>query len=341
MVDISRSEDVLIFYGLTPGVTKIGPVLKALDNFFQKKKTIDPSERFNIILFLENAPNYLEGFTLNPEHIIKTLKTSKKKMVRANIGGGIFVAVTFIIDVFKKIGGKCFRLIILTDDGSRQVVKEHVPVLEQLIYQVRDMPFYIDVIQISKDEEKEDRELTKLANICGGDAYMIPNVNFLTDILDTLATKRDDLIDAELKQIKNIIPGGHQPFYQNLADEPILLEREETCSVCFKKDSNDLVMCPSCETIVHKSCWSQWAKTSNIGMMNVFRCHNCYNLLTIDRDYVNMVQRGEVIPASEEIKVEILDLQQYLEGLEIDDGPKIIKVEDQFLQETSDYEDFY
>jgi len=339
MTDISRSEDVLIFYGLTPKVTKIKPVLKALNNFFEQKKEIDPSERFNVIMFLENAPNYLEGFTLNSEHILKVLKQNKKKMVRANIGGGIFVAITFIIDVFKKIGGKCFRLIILTDEGSGKVAEEHVRVLEQLIEQVRDMPFYIDVIHISSKENKEDRELTKLANRCGGNTNMIPNVGFLMDALDSLVTKRDDLLEAELKNSEIIIPREHQPFFQNLADEPILLEREETCSVCFKKDNKDLVMCPSCETIAHKSCWSQWARTSNIGMSNVFRCHICYNLLTIDQNYVQMVQRGE-LASEEEIKIEVLDLQKYLEELETDEGPKIIKVEDQFLPITSDYEGF-
>jgi hypothetical protein len=340
MTVISRSEDILIFYGLTPGVTKLAPVSKSLSVYFEKKKAIDPSERFNIILFLENAPNYLEGFTLNPEHIIKTLKTYKKKMVKANIGGGIFVAVTFIIDVFKTIGEKLFRLIILTDEGSRKVVEAHVPILEQLIEQVRDMPFYIDVIQMTKTEKAEDIELTKLANRCGGNTRLIPNVKFLDDALDSLVTKKDDL---ELKQKDKIIPGEYQPFYQNLAAEPILLDREETCSVCFKKDDKDIVMCPSCETIVHKSCWSQWAKTSNIGMINVFRCHTCYNLLTIDKDYVRRVQYGEVpaATAAEEIKVEVLNLQDYLESLEFEDGPKIIKVESQLLPVTSDYEGFY
>jgi hypothetical protein len=54
-----------------------------------------------------------------------------------------------------------------------------------------------------------------------------------------------------------------------------------------------------------------------------------------------MVQTGEVMSAVEEIQVEVLDLQQYLEGLEVDEGPKIVKVEDQFLPVTSEYEGFY
>ena len=69
-----RSEDSLIFYGLTPGKTKIGVVQKALKKFFEKKKALDPSDRFNIIFFEENAPHYLEDFTLNPEHILNILK---------------------------------------------------------------------------------------------------------------------------------------------------------------------------------------------------------------------------------------------------------------------------
>ena len=36
-----RSEDTLIFYGLTPGKAKFSVVQKALKEFFEKKKALD------------------------------------------------------------------------------------------------------------------------------------------------------------------------------------------------------------------------------------------------------------------------------------------------------------
>jgi len=328
-----RSEDTLIFYGLSPKKTKIGAVQKALKQFFDKKKSMDSSDRFNIIFFKESAPHYLEDFTLNSDHILNTLKSFKKKIVDANIGGGIFVAITFIIDVFKRIGEKCFRLIVLTDEGSSKISKQLVPVIENLIEKVKDMPFFIDAITISKSETNEDLELTRLAKMCGGNVNLIYDVSFLANELELLASKKDlnpdrGLDESKLKDEIKPIPYEHQPFYENLAEDPIEIKEGETCSVCFKADSG-MIMCSKCNSIVHKTCWSQWAKTSHIGMVNVFRCHNCYNLLKIDRDFVNMVQRGEV-PSIEEIEIEVLDLQTYLEGLETEDGPQIIEVEDTF-----------
>jgi len=338
-MDESRSEDTLILYAFTPGVTKFPPVYKALRDFFNKKKEIDPSDRFNLILFQKNAPYYLEDFTLNPEHILNALKSLKKKIVKANLGGGIFVAVTFIIDVFKKIGEKCFRLIILTDEGSFAVAKQHVLVLENLIEQVKDMPFFIDVVLITKKETSKNLALKKLANQCGGDIHDIYSVDYLPMVLSTLSAKKILIegLKEERKAFK--IPEDHHPFYENLAQDPDKIEKEETCTICFQKDNTRLGRCPSCQSIVHKSCWSQWAKTSHIGMLNVFRCHNCYNLLKLDKNFVWMVQSGKM-PSIEEIEVKVLDLQTYLEGLETEEGPKIIEVEEQLLFIADEYEDF-
>ena len=330
-----RSEDTLIFYGLTPKKTKIGVVQKALKQFFTKKKALDPSDRFNIIFFEENAPHYLEDFTLNPEHVLNALNSFKKKMVKPNIGGGIFVAITFIIDVFKRIGEKCFRLIVITDEGSSKIAEQQIPVIEGLVEKVNDMPFFIDVIQIAKSETMEDLELTNLAHMTGGDATLIFDPSYLSNELDLLSNKKDlnpdrGLDEAALKHKTHPIPVQHQPFYENLAEDPHYITQEETCSICFKKDRVDLVKCPKCKAIVHKSCWSQWAKSSHIGMINVFRCHQCFNLLRLDKSYVNMVQTGEK-PSIEDLEVQVLDLQSYLEEIEPEDGPRIVEVEDEFI----------
>ena len=84
----TRSEDTLILNGFTPGETAMGLVYEALENFCEIKKSIDESSRFNIILFQEEGPNYLEHFTLNPENILIALKSLEPVIVKGNIGGG-------------------------------------------------------------------------------------------------------------------------------------------------------------------------------------------------------------------------------------------------------------
>ena len=289
---------------------------------------MDHSDRFNVILFQEDGPNYLEDFTLNPENVLIALKSLEPMLARANVAGGIMVAITFIIDVFKKISDKCFRLIILTDEGSFKIPEQYIPVLENLIDQVKDMPFIVDIVRVKINDPIEDLKLLDLVRRTSGNLHEIFEVRDLPSVLDKLAEKRSfssfSLLDED---INTEIQYENYPFYENLAADPYLLEITSTCSICFKQDNKDLVQCPSCETVAHKACWAQWAKTSNIGIFNLFRCHNCFNLIKLDKDFVQRVQSGQV-PSIKEIEIEVVDLQVFQERLETTDGPKIISVED-------------
>ncbi len=333
-----KSEDTLIFNALTPGVTKMGTVYKAIKNFCEFKKYVDPSDRFNFIIFHEEGPNYLEDFTLNPENVLSTMKSLEKKTVRANVAGGIFVAITFIIDVYKKISDKCFRLIILTDSGSFKVPTQFVVVLQDLIDKVYNMPFFIDIVRINVEDPEEDYKLMLLAQRCNGNIHRIGNIHSLQEILEVLAIKREIPKAPNLYRGYVEIPEQNQPFYENLAEQPTKVTERNTCSICFKEDIKGLVMCPKCDTIVHKECWSHWARTSSIGIFNVFRCHNCYNLIKIDKEYVFAVHSG-VVPTEEVLNVAELDFQDFLEALESEEGPKLVQIEDPMAFNMEEYED--
>lgn len=72
---------------------------------------------------------------------------------------------------------------------------------------------------------------------------------------------------------------------------------------------------------------AQWARTSHIGIPHLFRCHNCFNLIKLNKEFVKNVQSEKPFDL-EEIKIKERDLQKYLESLETPDGPKVISVED-------------
>jgi len=74
--------------------------------FFELRKSLDPSDRFNFILFKESGPNFLEDFTLDPEKVLNALKDLEPEIVRANVAGGIFTALTLITEGFKEIYNK-------------------------------------------------------------------------------------------------------------------------------------------------------------------------------------------------------------------------------------------
>jgi hypothetical protein len=323
----TRSEDTLLFLGLTPKVTKIKPVYNMLSEFATLKQSTDLSDRFNIILFQEIGPLYLNDFTLTFDNVLNLLKEYEKKLVRANVAGGIFVALTFILDVYRKISDKAFRLIMFSDKGSLKIPDYYIPVLYDLIDNVKDMPLYIDILRLGSVDYEEDAKLDKLARRCNGKLYDIKSPKMLEETLTKLAKKKTF---SEEPYFASSGPKGileeNKPFFENLAEDPKILVSLETCSICFKKDDKTVVQCPNCDTIAHMACWAHWAKTTHIGMPHVFRCHNCFNLVKLDKNFVEIVQEGVEPPP--EVEAKKIDLMTYLQDLEAKYVPEVVQVED-------------
>ncbi len=334
-MEIKKSEDCLIFYGFTPEVTKLKNVSDAIAEFMKNKQAIDPSDRFNLILFLKDGPNYLDHFTFDPEYILSTLKLLSKDITTPNIAGGIFIAITFIIEVYKKISEKIFRLIILLDDGAYEIPDAYLPALEELIKKVKDMPFFIDTVLIGSPYSDQAQKLLKLTNLSSGELYGIKNIKELASILNGLSEKKYVSEPSFVKQRLRMILPDNEPFYLNLADVPIPINDIRTCSICFQKDDHQLVKCPSCDTIAHKVCWAQWAETSSIGIINAFRCHNCFNILKFEKEYVKDVHMGKIPTITELNKMKKKNIVEYLHELEAKSEPKVIHTEDPMAVFTS------
>ena len=192
------SEDVVIFNALSPVITNMNVIYQALRGFFELKKSLDPSDRYNFILFEDDGPNYLEDFTLNPEKVLNAFKSLESKIVPANVAGGIFTALTLITEVFKEIPNKCFRLIILTDSGSIKIPTSYLLQLQELIDNVYTLPFFIDVVRFNIDDTEEDKKLMSLAKRCNGYIHEINSLDSLPEILEVLAIKREIPLNAML-----------------------------------------------------------------------------------------------------------------------------------------------
>ncbi len=329
-LQVTKSEDCLIFYGLTPELTKIKNFYDSISEFMEKKQTNDPSDRFNLILYLPDGPNYLDHFTFNINNILSMLKSVEKDIARANIAGGVFVATTFVIDVYKKISEKIFRLLIIVDDGAYAIPSQYLPALEELINKVKDMPFFIDVIYIGTPDYEERNNLTELVNLTKGNFYDISDIKDLNPLLMELSYKKKITKSAFGKQEIRVIQEENQPFYINLADDPERVTEVSTCSICFQQDNEGIVRCPSCYTVAHEVCWAQWAETSNIGIPFVFRCHNCFNILKLDKNYIIEVQTGKIPTIAELNKMKKKNIVEYLREIEAQSKPQVVQTEDPF-----------
>jgi len=328
------SEDCLIFYGFSPEITKLRQVYSPISAFMHDKQNIDPASRFNLIVFLKDGPNYFDQFTFDSNYILETLKSISNDISKPNIISGILISISLIIENFKKISEKLFRLLILIDQEFSEIPTRFLPILEDLINKVKNLPFYIDIICIENNNHEKNRTLEKLANLANGDLYQVNEIRDLSPLLNELSKKQ---FMAESLYSRHKLKMGKaetQSFYLALADEPINSSKSSTCSICFQKDIEGIVECPSCGTLAHKICWAQWAKSSDIQIPHLFRCHNCFNLLQLDKNFVFEVQMGIIPPVAKINKIEKKNIHEYLRDLESKNKPKIVKVEDPMVSEV-------
>jgi hypothetical protein len=119
-----------------------------------------------------------------------------------------------------------------------------------------------------------------------------------------------------------------QPFYIDLAEDPMVSHEPSTCSICFQKGSEEVLTCSSCNAVVHKTCWALWAQYSIPQIPHVFRCHNCFKLMKLDREYVFDVQIGETSVLNEYVHVKRKNNLDYLRELESNRQPRLIQAEE-------------
>ncbi len=301
MVDNVKSEDTLVFLAVTPDTTDYKRLVEIVEQFFKKKQELDPQDRFNIIAFREAGPVYLEDYTYNIDYLTKTMLRLEKQLVRPNVAGGIFVALTFIIDVFKIVGGKCFRLVVISDASAPPLSKEEI--ITDLLWQVKDMPFIMDVVRLGVEDAAEDWKIEKLVKITKGEMMHADDVGDLKAVMNKFAQKVE-FWETSLTKKTFSIGVENIPFYENMADEPVLVAEadqaeKDKCSICFQKIApsawaeHDLVRCPKCGALAHQSCWAVWAQSSNVGLKHLFRCHQCYNLIKLPKTFIEEVQSGK------------------------------------------------
>ncbi len=289
------SEDTMVLVATTPSNTDFGPLAKIIIDFFTEKQEIDNTDRFNLCAFQNRGPVYLEDFTFNIQYFHKLLRGLEKRFVAdPDLIGGIIVAVTFIIDVFKKVGGKTFRLVVLTDQGTPSMDGSKVEILNTLVDQVKELPFIMDIVRIGVKDELEDMRLDRLSKRVGGGLYYAKNLKDLTNVMERLAGKKDLGYQGGPGTDHFKVSPLTEDFFANCAAKPEPVKSDGNgmkCQVCFqvkneKSGNTQVVKCPSCGTTVHPECWAQWAKSSNIGVSYLFRCHQCFNLLRLDKDFI-------------------------------------------------------
>ncbi|MHA1913981.1 MAG: hypothetical protein ACW986_11425 [Promethearchaeota archaeon] len=325
---LNISEDCLIFYGLSPKVAKFRQIYDALTDFLKNKQIIDPSGRFNLIMFLQDSPIFFDNFTFDMNLILEALKSSNNSIVRANTAVGIKIGIHLIIQNFKNVSEKLFRILILLDGGSYKIQGDDIEKITNIINDTKNLPFYIDILGIDINDKQQIDCLKRFANLGDGGFYEIDNIKELKPLLIKLSKKKFVNESLFSRYKLKMAQKETQPFYIDLAEDPKVFHEPRVCSICFQKDLEDILTCSSCRTVVHKTCWAWWAKYSIPQILHVFRCHNCFKLMKLDREFVIEVQIGKIPAMDEFVQVKRKNNLDYLRELESKNQPKLIQAED-------------
>ncbi|MFX0099583.1 MAG: hypothetical protein ACFFCS_08375 [Candidatus Hodarchaeota archaeon] len=325
-MNLNRSEDTIIALDFEPKNVKMKQIKTVLKQFFHKKTAADSSDRYNLVLFRGN-PSYLEDFTFKTDYILSLIDEELASANTVPVESCIFMALTFIIEVYKNVGNKFFRIIIITDQDMKPVMTEFM--VKDLLAITKEMPVYIDILRLNVKEEKDENK-DKLATIInwskGGELIYLPKIKKLEEEMLHLADKKyneEDDVFEEVKEIK--IPDEHSSFYEEISKDPKMLEDKSLqCMACFKPGL--MYECPHCNNVkMHEDCWAHWSSSSNIGVRNVFRCPICFGLLKLPRGFIEEILGEEHEHAEETVQnIVVADQDEILKEKD-KEAPKLIE----------------
>jgi hypothetical protein len=216
------------------------------------------------------------------------------------------MALQKLIAVFKKIRNKTLRLIVISNEVSKQNPQFYQKILDIINGVGCKLDVLFDIVCFSKDFV-EDRSLIGLFKTIrdktNGSLYEITNERSFVEAFSEIVAKKDVLIEEILGKKMYTEP---QEFLEIIASElqqidEILIDSELKCQICFKKECACKTVldfythgrkCPNCGKIMHLCCAGKWAENQNlehnyIGYPTVFRCPFCFYLLKVPKDFVN------------------------------------------------------
>ncbi|MBD3187785.1 hypothetical protein GF325_13195 [Candidatus Bathyarchaeota archaeon] len=294
------SEDILVFLAVDKEFTSMDAIIKSLADFFQLKASKDPTDRFNVVFFLDQGPVFLEDFTFQYQLLVDKLNENKDKVAKPNLEGGLFIALTFILDIYKLVSGKYFRILVIRDASMPPITKDFL--VNGLLDKVSQMPVFLDFIDVGVYQDDDEQKILNMINTSrGGELMYVTTFQELEDALKRQAEKKEIEVGLWDKGPNFDMEYEHKRFFEDLASDLQPVEQvtgDMKCTVCFQSTSpvcgtDALVQCPACKTPFHDCCLVSWAEQSNIGIGHVFRCPICFYLIDLPEFLVQDILNGK------------------------------------------------
>ncbi|MFX1572684.1 MAG: VWA domain-containing protein [Promethearchaeota archaeon] len=287
--------------------------LQAAKNFIQTKLSIDMKDRISIISFGE-IPKKLINFAFEEELLIKSLK-SVRISGRGILHEGIAFSLQVLVEEMRKIGGKTFRVFIISDNKLIIVPAR----LEKIIKIAKGLGVFIDACQLGGSQDIDNNMLKRITQLTNGEYGYFTNSKALINAGKAFASKKE-----AKEKIDPFSPEGKEkiaPLVSEIAlplRRPSILEirlimsgkerAQERCQICHSIKApvtgadfySEGRYCPSCERAMHLSCAAMWAKKTEY-KEHVFRCPFCFFLLELPPAALKFIKDKEEV--LQEIKI--------------------------------------
>ncbi|MFX1586775.1 MAG: VWA domain-containing protein [Promethearchaeota archaeon] len=283
---------------------RLNVALNAVINFIQAKFTIDPKDRIAIVSFGDNTKR-LSLFTYDEKKLVESLQ-------RIQISGkgilhdGLAFSLQLIVAEMRKLGGKTYRIFIISDNKIKYSEK-----VFKIVEIAKGLGVYIDSCQLGKSDDYSKSILKKIAKITGGQYGFFNNSKGILNAGKEYASKKEfkESIDYfSPNKEKNLTPLVSEialPLRRpTFLDIRLMMNNNdhigEKCQICHSIKSpitkgdfySEGRYCPSCDRPMHLSCAAIWAKKTE-EKENVFRCPFCFFLLELPKSTSKLIEEKD------------------------------------------------
>ncbi|MBD3351079.1 MAG: VWA domain-containing protein [Candidatus Lokiarchaeota archaeon] len=284
---------------------------KIIAHFIETKLSIDPKDSISVVIFGSRTKK-LTDFSNYPDDLKESLKKFEI-MGKTKLDDGIAFALQLLVKQIQKIGGKIYRIFVVTDISKYKLSDR----LKKMAKLANGLGIFIDICQIGGKPVEEDKNvLKKIAKATRAEYAFFLNMKALIRGVEGFASKKitqesEDYFDPNKekkipKLITEVSVDLRRPSINEIR-EMMKSKVDYKCQICYQNQCPVCKspfyacgrFCPSCGRPIHLHCASMWAERSDFPEKNVFRCPFCYFLLKIPKS----VQKLMSVTGGQSIKI--------------------------------------
>ncbi len=283
---------------------RLSVALQVAENFIQSKFMIDSKDRISIVCFGKNSKK-LTPFSYDEEILINNLKkihiTGKGVIDEA-----IALSLQIIVEEMRKLGGKVFRIFIISDNK----LKSEPEKLEKLVEISKGLGIFIDTCHLGKPSDNSQNTLKKIAQLTNGEYGYFSNEKAVINSGKSFASKK--IIQHTPQFYSSLVKEKPSPLISEIAislRRPTVMEirlmmrnggkEQEKCQICHSIKGptgadfySEGRFCPNCDRAMHLSCATMWAEKLE-NNEDVFRCPFCYFLLKLPKSASKLLKKKD------------------------------------------------